>query len=196
MGNNLALPANPFAGAGGQTELRVRTNLEACYDKLMQKGAAQNEQRSADERFMRMALREAQRGAREGEVPVGAIVVREGKVLARAHNRPIRLHDPSAHAEVLALRSAARKLRNYRVEGCDLYVTIEPCAMCAGAIVQARLRRTVFGARDPKAGACGSALRVLNHRKLNHQVELAGGILAAECALVIQEFFRKRRNNT
>ena len=145
---------------------------------------------------MRMALREAERGAREGEVPVGAVLVREGRVLARAHNRPIHLHDPSAHAEILALRRAARKLRNYRLEGCDLYVTIEPCAMCAGAIVQARLRRTVFGARDPKAGACGSALRVLNHRKLNHRVEIASGILAADCASVIQEFFRKRRNNT
>ena len=123
---------------------------------------------------MRMALHEAERGAREGEVPVGALVVRDGRVLARAHNRPIHLLDPSAHAEILALRRAARKLRNYRLEGCDLYVTIEPCAMCAGAIVQARLRRTVFGARDPKAGACGSALCVLNHRKLNHQVEVPG----------------------
>jgi tRNA(adenine34) deaminase len=150
---------------------------------------------SADERFMRMALREGERGAREGEVPVGAVVVQEGRVLARAHNRPIHLHDPSAHAEILALRRAGRKLRNYRLEGCDLYVTIEPCAMCAGAIVQARLRRAVFGAPDPKAGACGSALRVLNHRKLNHQVELTKGILAEECASVIQEFFRRKRNN-
>ncbi|MGO8817581.1 MAG: tRNA adenosine(34) deaminase TadA [Terriglobia bacterium] len=149
---------------------------------------------SVDERFMRFALREAERGAREDEVPVGAIVVQEGRVLARAHNRPIHLHDPSAHAEVLALRRAARKLRNYRLEGCELYVTIEPCAMCVGAIVQARLRRIVFGARDLKAGACGSALRVLNHRKLNHRVDVARGILAADCALVIQEFFRKRRS--
>ena len=150
-------------------------------------------ERLADERFMRMALSAAARGAREGEVPVGAVVVREGRVLARAHNRPIRLHDPSAHAEILALRRAARKLGNYRLEGCDLYVTIEPCAMCAGAIVQARLRRLIFGTRDPKAGACGSALRVLNHRMLNHRVEITSGILAAECASVIQEFFRKRR---
>jgi tRNA(adenine34) deaminase len=150
-------------------------------------------QRSIDERFMRMALREASHGALEGEVPVGAVVVREGKVLARAHNRPIRLHDPSAHAEMLAIRRAARKLLNYRLEGCDLYVTIEPCAMCAGAIVHARLRRAVFGARDPKAGACGSALRVLNHRKLNHQVGTAAGVLAADCAEIIQAFFRKRR---
>jgi len=156
-------------------------------------GVASRQVVSADERFMRMALREAERGAREGEVPVGAVLVCAGQVLARAHNRPIHLHDPSAHAEILALRRAARKIRNYRLEGCDLYVTIEPCAMCAGAIVQARLRRTVFGARDPKAGACGSALRVLNHRKLNHKVEVASGILAADCALVIQEFFRTRR---
>jgi len=143
---------------------------------------------------MRMALREAERGAREEEVPVGAVMVWEGRVLVRAHNRPIHLHDPSAHAEILALRRAARKLANYRLEGCDLYVTIEPCAMCAGAIVQARVRRIVFGARDPKAGACGSALRVLNHRKLNHRVEVVRGVLAGDCALVIQEFFRKRRS--
>ena len=161
----------------------------------MQKGVARDHLLSSDERFMRSALREAERGAGEGEVPVGAVLVWKGRVLARAHNRPIHLHDPSAHAEILALRGGARKLANYRLEGCDLYVTIEPCAMCAGAIVQARLRRTVFGARDPKAGASGSALRVLNHPKLNHQVEVVGGILAADCALVIQKFFRKRRNN-
>ena len=168
--------------------------MGACYDSHMRKGVPRGHWLPADERFMRMALREAQRGGREGEVPVGAVLVREGQVLARAHNRPIHLRDPSAHAEILALRRAARKLGNYRLEGCDLYVTIEPCAMCAGAVVQARLRRTVFGARDPKAGACGSALRVLNHRKLNHQVEIASGILAADCALIVQEFFRKRRN--
>jgi len=159
----------------------------------MRKSAAKGQGLSVDARFMRSALREAERGAREGEVPVGAVLVRDGRILARAHNRPIHLHDPSAHAEILALRRAARKLANYRLEGCDLYVTIEPCAMCAGAIVQARLRRMVFGARDPKAGACGSALRVLNHPKLNHQVELTGGVLATDGALIIQEFFRKRR---
>ncbi len=142
---------------------------------------------------MRMALREAERGAREGEVPVGAVIVLDRKVIGRAHNRPIRLHDPSAHAEVLALRRASRKLRNYRLEGCDLYATIEPCAMCVGAIVHARIGRLIYGARDVKAGACGTALRVLNHRKLNHRVELHGGVFAAECAGVIQEFFRKRR---
>jgi len=143
---------------------------------------------------MRLALREAERGAHEGEVPVGAVVVREGRVVARAHNRPIHLHDPTAHAEILALRRVARKSCNYRLEGCDLYVTIEPCAMCAGAIVHARVRRLVFGAGDPKAGACGSALRVLNHRKLNHRVEVKSGVLAADCAKAMQEFFRKRRS--
>ena len=144
---------------------------------------------------MRMAMREAERGAREGEVPVGAIIVREGKVLARGHNRPIRLCDPTAHAEILVLRRAARKLRNYRLEGCDLYVTIEPCAMCTGAIVHARVRRLIYGAPDPKAGACGTALKVMNHRKLNHRVEIAKGVLQAECAAVIQEFFRNKRKH-
>jgi tRNA(adenine34) deaminase len=160
----------------------------------MRKGVACDHAERSDERFMRMALREAARGGGEGEVPVGAVLVREGRVLARAHNRPIHLLDPSAHAEVLALRRAARKLRNYRLEGCDLYVTIEPCAMCAGAIVHARLRSLVFGTRDPKAGACGSTLRVINYHKLNHQVEVTSGVLAAECAEIIQEFFRKKRD--
>ena len=144
---------------------------------------------------MRIALREAERAAREDEVPVGAIVVHNGRVIARAHNRPLRSRDPSAHAEILALRQAARKLGNYRLPGCDLYVTIEPCAMCAGAISHARLRRLVYGAPDPKAGACGSALRVLNHRKLNHKVAVLKGILADDCAAMIRGFFQTRRRN-
>ncbi len=131
---------------------------------------------------MRRALREAQKADSEGEVPVGAVVVHDEKIIARAHNRPLGLSDPSAHAEVLALRRAAKKLGNYRLKGCDLYVTIEPCAMCAGAIIQARLRRLVYGTSDPKAGACGSALAVLNHPKVNHQVEVVSGVLAEECA--------------
>src|SRR5258708_245313 len=125
-----------------------------------------------DTRFMRVALREAERGSHEQEVPVGAVVAQDGRVIARAHNRPIQLNDPTAHAEVLALRRAARKLGDYRLTACTLYVTIEPCAMCVGAIVQARLRRVVFGASDPKAGAGGSVLSVLNHPKLNHWVEV------------------------
>jgi len=142
---------------------------------------------------MHVAVREARKAAQEDEVPVGAVVVREGRIIARAHNRPIRLKDPSAHAEILALRRAARKLGNYRLTGCTLYVTIEPCAMCAGAIVQARLRRVVFGASDPKAGASGTVLKVLNHPKLNHQVEIVTGVLAEECAGILREFFRRRR---
>jgi tRNA(adenine34) deaminase len=142
---------------------------------------------------MRMALREAERAAREGEVPVGAILVLGGRVLARAHNRSIHLHDPSAHAEILALRRAAKKLGNYRMEGCVLYVTIEPCAMCAGAVVQARLQRLVFGALDPKAGAGGSVLNVLEHPRLNHQPVVTPGVLAEKCSAVLREFFRRKR---
>jgi tRNA(adenine34) deaminase len=143
--------------------------------------------------FMGLALREAQRGLDEDEVPVGAVVVQHGRVVARAHNRPIHLNDPTAHAEILALRRAARKLGNYRLNDCTLYVTIEPCAMCAGAIVQARLRRVVFGASDPKAGAGGSALKVLNHPRLNHRLEMVRGVRAEGCAAIIQEFFRRKR---
>jgi len=145
---------------------------------------------------MRRALREAQKADSEGEVPVGAVVVQDEKIIAQAHNRSLGLSDPSAHAEVLALRRAAKKLGNYRLKGCDLYVTIEPCAMCAGAIIQARLRRVVFGTPDPKAGACGSVLAVLNHPKVNHQVEVVSGVLAGECAAILQEFFRCRRRRT
>jgi tRNA(Arg) A34 adenosine deaminase TadA len=143
---------------------------------------------------MRAALREANRAAREQEVPVGAVVVAGGRVIARAHNRPIRTHDPTAHAEILALRRAAQKLGNYRLNACSLYVTMEPCAMCAGAVVHARLKRVVFGTSDPKAGAAGSALRVLNHPKLNHQVEVVSGVLKEDCAAVLRDFFRARRN--
>ena len=142
---------------------------------------------------MRHALREAERARHEDEVPVGAVIVCAGRVIARAHNRPIHLNDPTAHAEVLALRRAARKLGNYRLAGCSLYVTIEPCAMCAGAIVQARVEKVIFGTRDPKAGASGSALTVLNHPKLNHRVEVVSGVLADECARLLREFFRDRR---
>ena len=148
---------------------------------------------AADLRWMRLALREARRAAAAGEVPVGAVVVRDGVAIARAHNRPVASRDPTAHAEVLALRRAARKLANYRLSGCWLYVTIEPCAMCAGAITHARIERLVFGARDPKAGAAGSALRVLNHRRLNHRVAVRSGVLKDECSQVLREFFQRRR---
>jgi tRNA(adenine34) deaminase len=149
--------------------------------------------KNPDERFMRRALAEAARGAAEGEVPVGAVVVRDGKIVARAHNRPIALSDPAGHAEILALRRAGRRTGNYRLSGCTLYVTIEPCAMCAGAIVHARIARVVFGGFDPKAGACGSALTVLNSPLLNHKVEVTHGVLAEDCASILRQFFRKKR---
>jgi tRNA(adenine34) deaminase len=146
------------------------------------------------EALMRLAIREAQRGLQEGEVPIGALVVLDGRVVARAHNKPLQLADPTAHAEVLALRRAARKLGNYRLTGCSLYVTIEPCPMCAGAIVLARIRELVFGAHDPKAGACGSVLDIAAHPKLNHNVRVLGGVLAGDSALLMTEFFRARRS--
>ena len=144
---------------------------------------------------MRAALRQARRAANENEVPVGAVVVKGGRVVARAHNRPIHLNDPTAHAEILAMRRAARRIGNYRLNGCVLYVTIEPCAMCAGAAVHARMARLVYGARDSKAGACGGALKVLNHPKLNHRLEISRGVLKEECARLLRDFFRERRAN-
>ena len=173
--------------------LVVITGAGACYDRGMRGTARLLEEARQAEKFMRLALREARRAAKEHEVPVGAVVVRDGRVIARAHNRPVRTHDPTAHAEILALRRAARRLGNYRLNGCSLYVTIEPCAMCAGAMVHARLRRVVFGASDPKAGASGSVLKILNHPKLNHQAEIVKGVLAEECGAVLREFFRGRR---
>lgn len=146
-----------------------------------------------DVKFMTAALAEAARAAKRGEVPVGAVVVRDGRVVARGSNRPIASSDPTAHAEIVALRRAAKKAGNYRLPECDLYVTVEPCAMCLGAVVQARLRRVVFGAADPKAGAVSSVLRFPFDR-LNHRPEICGGVLAAESAALLRGFFRARRN--
>jgi tRNA(adenine34) deaminase len=142
---------------------------------------------------MEEALRCAQRALEAGEVPVGAVVVFEGQVIGRGWNRNIVDCDPTAHAEIVALREAARKRGNYRLGGCDLFVTIEPCAMCAGAMVHARLRRLVYGADDPKAGAVHSTLQVVNHAALNHQMEIRGGVLAGRAAEMVQDFFRRRR---
>lgn len=142
---------------------------------------------------MTLALQEAQKAGEDGEVPVGAILVREGKIIARDHNRPIALADPTAHAEILVLRAGAYKLRNYRLSGCTLYVTIEPCAMCAGAILQARISRLVFGAPDQKGGAVVSLFQLLNDKRLNHQVEIVPGVLQKECAEILSHFFADRR---
>ncbi len=147
----------------------------------------------SDELWMEEALREAQRALALGEVPVGAVVVQDGRVIARGSNQPIATNDPTAHAEILALREAGQTLGNYRLLDCDLYVTVEPCAMCAGAITHARVRRLIYGAEDPKAGAVHSMLQVLNHPKLNHKVEVTSGVLAARCMDLVQTFFREKR---
>jgi tRNA(Arg) A34 adenosine deaminase TadA len=146
-----------------------------------------------DERWMEDALRLADMAAVAGEVPVGAVVVCEGKIIGRGWNQPISSKDPTAHAEIIALRDAARTLGNYRLANCELYVTLEPCAMCAGAIIHARIVRLVYGVRDVKAGAAGGALVVLNHPHANHTVEVTSGVLAGRCMEILQAFFRERR---
>jgi tRNA(adenine34) deaminase len=146
-----------------------------------------------DEHFMRLALREAERAAEHGDVPIGAVVVREGEVLAAAGNERELRADPTAHAEVLALREAARSLGGWRIPDSVLYVTLEPCAMCAGAVVLARVPRLVFGASDPKAGAAGSVLDVTGEPRLNHRPQVDGGLLAAESAELLESFFASRR---
>ena len=147
----------------------------------------------ADHEAMQAALAEARLAADAGEVPIGAVVVREWVIVARGQNRVLRDLDPTAHAEIVALRAAAAALTNYRLTGCTLYVTLEPCAMCAGAMIHARLDRLVYAAADPKAGAAGSVLPVLNHPQLNHQMQVEQGILADESAELLRNFFRERR---
>lgn len=149
-----------------------------------------------DEQYMRMALDLAREAAAAGEVPVGAVVVSEGEVVGRGFNQPIGKHDPTAHAEIVALRDAASKLGNYRLPGCTLYVTLEPCAMCSGAIMHARIGRVVFGAADPKTGVAGSVINLYEETRLNHHAEIVGGVLADECGALLSSFFAARRNKT
>jgi tRNA(adenine34) deaminase len=146
-----------------------------------------------DEQFMHEALLLAQQAAELGEVPVGAIVVKDGVIVGRGSNAPIGSHDPSAHAEILALRDAAKRLGNYRLVDCSLYVTLEPCAMCAGAIQHARIGQLVFGAKDPKTGACGSVVNLMTEDKLNHHTDVANGVLESECGQLLSDFFKQRR---
>ncbi len=143
--------------------------------------------------FMQLALRQAQAAADAGEVPVGAVVVRAGQVIAYGHNAPLTRHDPTAHAEVNAMRAAAQALGNYRLDDCTLYVTLEPCAMCSGAALHARFKRVVFGATEPKTGAAGSVLNLFAHEQINHQTQVTGGVLADDCAQVLKRFFEQRR---
>ena len=146
-----------------------------------------------DADYMRHALKLASQSQAAGEVPVGAVVVKDGEIVGRGFNAPISRRDPSAHAEMMALRDAAQRLGNYRLVGCELFVTLEPCLMCAGAMMHARIARLVYGASDPKTGACGSVLDVFAERRLNHHAEVTGGVLAEECGAMLSNFFAMRR---
>lgn len=151
------------------------------------------EKQTEHEHFMQQALVLAQQAAQLGEVPVGAIVVKNGEIIGRGSNAPIGQHDPTAHAEIIAMRQAAQHLGNYRLVDCTLYVTLEPCAMCSGAIQHARIAQLIFGASDPKTGACGSVINLMSEPKLNHHTEVLGGILATECGAILSAFFKLRR---
>jgi len=142
---------------------------------------------------MEQALEQAWLAAQAGEVPVGALVIKDGEIIGLGHNRNLLDHDPAAHAEIVALRQAAARLGNHRLTGCEMFVTIEPCAMCAGALVHARLARLVYGTSDSKAGTAGSVLQVLNHPGLNHKMEIRSGVLAEKCSEILQKFFREKR---
>lgn len=152
-----------------------------------------NAQNNQDEYFMREAMALAQQAAERGEVPVGAVVVKDGEIVGRGSNAPIGNHDPSAHAEILALRDAAKNIGNYRLVNCSLYVTLEPCAMCAGAIQHARIGKLIFGAKDPKTGACGSVVNLMAEDKLNHHTDIESGLLESECGQLLSDFFKQRR---
>ena len=146
-----------------------------------------------DQQFMRLAIEQAQLAAQADEVPVGAVLVRDGRVISKAFNKPIANHDPSAHAEMLALREAALVEENYRIPGSTLYVTLEPCAMCSGAMLHARIDRVVYGASDPKTGAAGSVLDLFSSKQINHQTSVEGGIMSEECGQLLRNFFKGRR---
>ncbi len=150
-------------------------------------------QAQLDRQFMQEAIEQAKLAANAGEVPVGAVLVRDGQIVSRGFNQPIGNSDPSAHAEMIAMRAAAETAGNYRLPGTTLYVTLEPCTMCAGAMLHARIERVVFGARDPKTGAAGSVLNVFSEKQINHQTQVEGGILGEECGQLLREFFKERR---
>ena len=146
-----------------------------------------------DEKWMKLAIEEAIKAEKKGEVPVGAIIVLNNRIIAKAHNSPISKNDPTAHAEVLAIRNASKKLQNYRLPGTTLYVTLEPCAMCLGAVIHARINRIVFGTSDPKSGVCGSTANLTSETFFNHKIIVNGGILEQDCKQILQSFFKLRR---
>ena len=167
-----------------KSKIFLERNVERCREVM---------NREIDEQFMRMALVQARLAREKGEVPVGAVLIRGGEVLSAAHNRLITGHDPSAHAEMLAIRQAAERLENYRLTETTLYVTLEPCIMCAGAMIHARVDRLVYGARDPKSGGVDSLYKLLQDERLNHRVDVTGGILEEICAEILSGFFREKR---
>ena len=146
--------------------------------------------------WMEQALEQAALAAAAGEVPVGALVIKDGEIIGRGHNRNLLDNDPTAHDEIVALRQAAARMGNHRLVGCTMVATIEPCSMCAGALIHARIARLIYGAADPKAGAAGSVLAVINHRSLNHRMEVTAGVLASRCSEILQDFFRRKRDQT
>ena len=149
-----------------------------------------------DAAWMELALEQAELAAAAAEVPVGALVIKNGEIIGQGHNRNLLDNDPTAHAEIVALRQAAARLGNYRLTGCTMVATIEPCSMCAGALIHARIARLVYGASDPKAGAAGSTVQVINHPSLNHRMEVTAGVLAGKCSEILQNFFRQKRQQT
>ncbi len=161
-------------------------------DEIQKSATTMQPQTDAD--WMKLALEQARLAAAVGEVPVGALVIKEGELVGQGHNMNLLGNDPTAHAEIVALRQAAARLGNHRLSNCVVYATIEPCSMCAGALVHARIARLVYGASDPKAGAAGSVLQVLNHPRLNHRMEVTPGVLADSCSEIIQDFFRRKRD--
>lgn len=153
-------------------------------------------QSGEDTLWMERALALAELAAAAGEVPVGAVVIKDGEIIGQGHNRNLLDNDPTAHAEIVALRQAAARVGNHRLVGCTMIATIEPCSMCAGALIHARIARLVFGANDPKAGAAGSTIHIINHPSLNHRLEVTAGVLADRCSEILQNFFRKKRQQT
>ena len=187
---NQKIQTDPLSAWRSPFLSRMLVSANDCWSRLR---AILSVMSDLDTQFMREALVEARKAGAAGEVPIGAVAVREGSVIARSGNRTIRDGDPTAHAEILVLREAARALTNYRLAGTTLYVTIEPCSMCAGAMIQARVPRLVYGADDPKGGAARTCFQILSDARLNHRVEIKSGVLAEECAAVIQSFFSARR---
>ncbi|MFH1541151.1 MAG: tRNA adenosine(34) deaminase TadA [Elusimicrobiota bacterium] len=147
----------------------------------------------SDNFFIKEALKEAKKALKKGEVPVGCIIVKDNKIISRAHNLTIKKNDPTAHAEILAIKKAAQKIGNYRLTNCDLYVTIEPCLMCAGGAIWARIKRIIFGVYDDKSGACGSVVNIANNKKINYHIEIKSGVLSSKCANLMKNFFKKKR---